>query len=289
MGVHHHAQGALGPVPLADLRDHLGGQGVAVEHAQVDVEQRLLLGAQALLGALGKITDFLAHPHQGLIEQSDLRVNVLHFPVRHRGQVGFRKQQHRLADGRAGGAGLAVIDGGQFLVGVELFEQRAGGVGVGDHRRELRRDGDQEGLLALVETARVALLHHQDAEHVTVVHHRHAEEGVEGVFAGFRQVMEFRVREGVFQVDGLLAQAHLPHQTLGKPQADPADRLALEALGGHQHVTLFAVVAKVDGTHLGAHGIAHALGHQIQSGRDVRRVVHFLHDAAQGIEHADSS
>ena len=156
---------------------------------------------------------------------------------------------------------------------------------MGNHRRQLGGDGNQKGFFTLVETAHIPLLHHHHPQHLAMVHHRHTEKSMERIFAGFRQVMEFGMTESVFQVHRLFAQANLAHQTLRQPQAHVPHRFLLEPLGSHQDITLLFFVTQINGAHFGAHGIADPLCHQVERGRDIRRIVHFLDNAAQGIKH----
>ena len=211
--IHHRAQGPLGPLAFTNLRNHFRRQGVAVQHAQVDIEQGLLFGAQGFGSPLGQVADFLTDPHQRIIQPGNLGTNVVHTAIRHGGQVRLREQQHAIANRRARAAGQAIIETGQVHpAGVELIEQHAGRMGMGNYGGKLGGNGNQECLFALVEAAHITLLDDHDSQHLAVMHHRHAKKGMERIFAGFRQVMEFGVGKGVFQVDRFLAQAHLPHQ-----------------------------------------------------------------------------
>ena len=118
-----------------------------------------------------------------------------------------------------------------------------------------------------------------------MVHHRHTQKRVEGIFPGFRQVVESGMRESIFQVNRFFTHADLANQPFRQSQADIAHGFLFQALRGHQHIALVIFVAQVNGTDLGAHGIAHALRHQIQRGTNVRRIIHFLNNTTQGVKH----
>ena len=100
MGIHHSTQGPLGPLALTDMHDHFGGQRMPVQHAQVDIKQRLLFRTQAFRGALGQVPHFLTHPHQRIIQAGDFRADILHLTIRHSRQIRRREQQNPETDGR---------------------------------------------------------------------------------------------------------------------------------------------------------------------------------------------
>ncbi len=214
-----------------------------IQHAQINIKQRLLFGPQALGRSLGQVSHFLTYAHQRIIQAGDFRADIFHLTIRHGRQIRRREQQHAEADGRTRAAGQTIIKTGQVRPSrIQLIEQHPGGMGVGNHRRQLGGDSHQKGFFTLIETAHITLLHHHHPEHLAMMHHRHAEKGVKRIFAGFRQVMEFGMAEGIFQVHRLFAQAYLTHQAFRQPQTDMTHRFLLEAFGCHQHITLLFFV-----------------------------------------------
>ena len=102
----------------------------------------------------------------------------------------------------------------------------------GDHLGEHHRRGLQRLLFLLGVGAPRPVLHHHHAERVAGAQDRHAEEGVIGLFAGFRPVGEGRMGLGVGQVDGVGLGRHQADQALFGVEHGLVDRLPVQTLGG---------------------------------------------------------
>ena len=140
-----------------------------------------------------------------------------------------RLVEHRLADRQA----LHQLQAGEhFLPGL-----RAGGragilvvdqPGVVQQLGEDHRDGLQRLDLDVLVAPRVDVLHGQHADRPLAPHDRHAGEGMELLLAGFRPVLEFRVRRGLGQVQRLDVGRDRAGQPFSDPEAGDVDRRLFE-------------------------------------------------------------
>jgi hypothetical protein len=135
------------------------------------------------------------------------------------------------------------------------FEARTGQprqIAGGDHLGDDHRRGFQRLDLVLAIGAHRAVLHDEDAERAPGPQHRHAEEGMVDLLAGFRQVGEGRVLLRVRQVERPRAGRDGADEALAQPQLREVDRAGVEALGGVEFE--HAVGAQhVERAHLGHH------------------------------------
>ena len=90
------------------------------------------------------------------------------------------------------------------------------------------------------------VLHREHAEHLAAAHDGHAQEGLVGIFAGFRPIGEMRIRRRVGEIDRLGGFRHQADQALAFAHPRVVDRGAVEALGGEQFQHL-AGAAQIDG------------------------------------------
>jgi hypothetical protein len=208
-------------------------------------------------------------------------------PLRHRVEIGRGRDDHRMADANPRSTGDPGVDTGGAQIGLRRgdADQFAGRLGVGDHPGELRRNGDQERFLALVEAPPLLLLDDQDTEHIALVDDRGAQKGAEFLFPRFREIGEAGMRLGVFEVDRLGAAGDQPHQTLVGRHRHLADRLGQQAAGGGQNIAIGGPVEQIDGAHAGVHGLLDALDDDLEDGGEIRRGVDLLDDAAQRLKH----
>ncbi|KAF1067774.1 MAG: hypothetical protein GAK45_01571 [Pseudomonas citronellolis] len=286
--LHHHlAQRALGPLAGADDALDLMPDGGIVEHHQVHIEQRALFLAQLGGELTGEVAHVFAHRFQGLLEQFDLGLDVVHRFVRDHFEIGWRQYHHRLAHRYAGCTGDADELG--FLDAFAELAQatdRAGGLGVGDHPCQLGTHGHQEGFFAFIELAFFLLLHHQHTHHPTVVDDRRAEERGVALLASLGEVAIARVLGGVLQVQRLFPGTDQADQAFVRRHAHLADGALVQTLGGHQHEAVALRVEQVHRAHLGAHGLLDPLHDDAQRRLEILGGVHFLDDLTQRVEHA---
>ncbi len=282
---HHLAQGTLGPGTATDALDHLAGNRLIVEQHAVGIEQRQLFRAHpgAQLGA--DRGNLLAHPVHRPLEQRHLGGGVRALALRDAIEIRGWRDHHHAPDGDARRSRYPAKFRGPSAGIATRPAKRPGQTGVGDETGELRRHRDQEGFLVLVETAALALLHHQHAEYLAVVDDRHPEKGLEDLLARILDVFVVRMRFGIFEVERLLAPRHVANQSLVQGQAHLPLELLVQALGGHEHIAIVLRIMDVHRTHLGAHRIAHAPHDDLQGLRQIARGDHLLHDAAQRFQH----
>ncbi len=281
----HLPERTLRPLAAADQPSDLPGERAVVEHVQVGVEERALLGVEAVGELLAERPDVRAHRLDGTVEHQQLDRHVARLAVGHRIEVRRRIHHHAGADRHAGGAGdpdearvLALRAPRARLV------DRADDLGVRDHAGELRRERDQERLLGLVEAPRLGLLHDQHAEHAPMVDDRDPEERVERLLADLGQIAVVGMARRRLEIDRLRAQAHQAHEALGAPERETPHHLLVQPLGRREDEALARGVGEVDRADLGAHRRAHAPHDDPQRARQVRRRVDVLDDAAQRVE-----
>ena len=158
-----------------------------------------------------------------------------------------------MAEGQAVGELLALqplgpvgrqFDVAQFVLGQQFARRHRFGQDHGDGLDVLD--------LFLVIAPLGAVLDDQDADGPSAAQQGGAQEGVIGVFAGFRAVGEGRVRRRVRQADRLGHARHLAHQPLAGAQSGGVHGLGVQALGGEQ-LQLARGAAQIDGADLGDH------------------------------------
>jgi len=114
-----------------------------------------------------------------------------------------------------------------------------------------------------------------------------AEEAVEGLLAGLREVAVGGMAGGVFHVHRFGARAHQAHQAFVGAQAYATDGVGAQALGGHEHALGGGRVDEVDGTGVGADDFAHAPDDEAQGLIQVLGAADFLGEFTQGFQHGD--
>jgi hypothetical protein len=201
----HLFERALSPHAALNTLPDVSRECIVIEHVQVGVEQRQFFLGQTLGVVFADAPDVLSHRVDGPVEHHEFGGDVLGLSLRHAVQTGRRLNDDHPADRDPRGAGdapqhevLSVADA--TTGGIENAFDVAGGFGVRDDRGELGGQGDEESFFALVEAPHISLLHDQNAQHVPVVDNRHAEEGVERLFADFGHVVEAAMLAGILQV-----------------------------------------------------------------------------------------
>ncbi len=111
-------------------------------------------------------------------------------------------------------------------------QRQRGELAGGDHLREHHGGGLQRLDFLFGIGAPRAVLHHQHAERIAGAQHRHAEEGVVDLFAGFRPVGEGRMRLRVRQVDRAGLACDQADQAFVGAHHGAVHRFAIEAFGG---------------------------------------------------------
>src|SRR5690554_3436255 len=272
-------EGTLSPDTLADLVDHLAGQGFVTEHAQIHIKQGLLFRAQLRGEPVGHPLDVFPHRLDGRLEQPQFLLDIFGGLFWHQVQVGNRVHHNPGANGYTRGSEHTTeADIAGFFTGERQAADGAGGFAVGDYTGQLGRNGNQKGFFTFVEApGAFPLLNHQHAQHPAVVDNRYTQKGAEPLFTGFRKVTVARMRRGIFKVDGLFPGAHKTHKTLRIGQADLAYGFLVQALGGHQNIAVRRGVEQVYGADFRVHGFLHPRYNDIQRLVQVTGAVHLLY------------
>ena len=281
----HLPQRALCPLAIADHFAHFTGDGRVVEHVQVGVEQRELFRRQRLRELLADVEDVFAHRRDRAVEHHQLDGDVVGFAIGHAFEDRGPMNDHRGAETDAGRTGYA-DEAGILQLRRTFAEVRevTGRLRMRHHTGELRRQRDEKRFFAFVETAPVALLHHQHAEHAPLLDDRHAEERVERLFADLGQIVEVRMTRRVFEVERFGAGADQRDQSLAAFQIEVSDSVLVQPFGGDEEEAVARRIHEVNGAHFRAHRFPHARDDDVQRVTERRRRVDVLNDAAQGIE-----
>ena len=165
-----------------------------------------------------------------------------------------------LGHGDAAGTGNTA----QRLAPVGLLQPPLG-LRLSDPRRQLGRQGDHEGLFPLIEAATLLLLHHQNADHLTLVHDGCTEEGAERLFGDIGQEFETGMRGGISQVDQLFPLTHQTDDALLVRQGHLADCGRGQAVGSRQAIAAHLGFRDIDGAAVHCHGVP-GLAHQCLQG-----------------------
>ena len=257
------AQHAGAVVGLHALDAGLGGQAGAdgfaqpvqpalvVREAAVGVEHFAMLAAVGDVAALQHEIEIGAQRGDRIVEALEFLLHVVGDDVLHRDA---RLVQHDVAERDAFGQRLAGqmqprLDRG---LGAGLGERQK--LARGDHLRQHHGGGLQRLLFLLGIGPAGPVLHHQHAERVAGAEHRHAEERMVDLFAGFRPEREGRVGLRLGQVDRIGFARHQADQAFVLPQHGLVDRLALEAFGGVQ------LERAVDPQHVDGADLRHHVG-----------------------------
>ena len=282
---HHLTQRALRPVALADADHHLARERTVGEQHRVGIEEREFFRAHAPGEFLAGGGDLVLHAGHRVMKERDLLLRILAGALRHGLEIRGRRDDHHLPDADAGRPGDAEELPALRARAATQFAVAAHQPRVRDDRGELRRHGDEEGFLVFVETAALALLHHQHAQHFTVVDDRHAEEGAEQFFARALDELELRVGGGVLEVQRFLAAGHVAYEAFVPREAEAALQRLVQTLCGHEDVAAGGRVDEVDRADLGVHLLAHAAHDDGEGLGEIAGRGDFLHDAAQGFQH----
>ena len=150
---------------LADLvADGLDVAGI-VQQVQIDVEDGNRVLAVALAKAQCQALQIVAHFLHRQLETGKL-LGMIFILARRDGIERLARTPHPgLGDGDATRPGNTA----QRLAPVGLLQPPLG-LCLSDMRCQLGRQRDHEGLFPLIETAAFFLLHHQNADHLTLVH-----------------------------------------------------------------------------------------------------------------------
>lgn len=285
MRQHHLAQRTLRPLPGANRLDDLTAKRAVVEQHHIGVEQRDFLRPYAGAQFFAYSQHFGTHGGDRLLEQPHLglRVRALRLGTA-RMSAGGETTTTRPTAIPGEPATPANFRGAHGQV-ARITTNAAGGSRVRDHPGKLRRQRDQEGFLFLVETALLALLHHQHAEDLPMVDDRYAKEGFEYFLAGAFDELEVRMRLGVFEVQRLRAACDESDQPLVQRQAEAAFERLVQSLGGHEHVAIGGRIVDVDRTHLGPHRLAYPAHDDRQCLGQIDCTKHFLRHPAQRFQH----
>lgn len=95
-------------------------------------------------------------------------------------------------------------------------------LGLGEDRRHLGGEGDEERLFAFIKLTQLALLDHQHAQQLAALNDRHAKEGAEAVLFDGGDIFEAGVFLRIGEVDGFRRAANQPHQAFIERQRNGA-------------------------------------------------------------------
>src|SRR5690606_10757822 len=269
-----------------DAVQHFLAQGVIIQHAHVNPEQLALLRAQAGFNVAGERQHVLTHRVQRRVEVFDLLVDIRTFPARDEIQVSQRENHHRCTDGHAGGTGNTIEDGVRPALsrGADSLDSAAG-LRCRDDTGELCGEGDEEGLLAFVKTALLEVLDDPHAENLAMVDDGHAQEGVELLLSGCRQIAIVGMGRRIVQIHRFGVAGHQADQAFTYPQADPTHGFLPQAFGGHQHVAVELRVEQVYRADLRIHGFPDPVYDDIECCLQILRRIHFLYNFSQSFQH----
>jgi|GEM_PF-4301190 len=282
---HRVAQSRRGPLPITDARLGLVHQRVGTQQHQVGIEQHLLVRPQGLAHALLQVLDLGAGLRHRLPEMLQFVIHPGAFAIRDGVHVRQAVGHHGPANGHARRAGNA---GG---LDVHMPDQRGLGgdlvveLGIGDRPGQLRRQGDQEGDMLVIELARLVLLHDQYAQQAALVDDRDPQKREEVFLAGLREITKTRVVLSAVKVDRLGPRGDQTHQTLRRIHLDLPNGLLAQTLRGHQHQAPRLRRLQVDRTDIDLQRRLHPRNDDMQRFEEIRGTVHFLHHTAQDLEH----
>ena len=164
-----------------------------------------------------------------------------------------RLVQHGLADGEAGIEPRAfepqrqLTDAGGLLP-LQRIDQLARRRQLGQHHGNGLQDLD----LVVVVLARLAILHHQHAEHAARTQDRHAHQRVIDLFAGLGPISEIGMGLGVGQRQRPRRGGDDADETFADPQPRAMDGFGPQTFGGEEFEH-FAGAHDVTGAHFGDH------------------------------------
>ena len=84
----------------------------------------------------------------------------------------------------------------------------------------------------------------------------------------------------IVQVDDFFTLADQPHQTFTGMQRHMADRFRIQALRGHQQITLVALVKQVNGADIDMHSFSNLIDHNVERFMQTGGRINFLHNAS---------
>ena len=260
IGGAHHARAGVGLHALnaglrGEARHHRLAQPVRPalvvrEHA-VGFQHVTVLAAVGNLAALQHQVEIVAQHADGFVEPLELLVDVVGDDVLH-GDA--RLVEHHMAERDA----LRERGAGQMQPrphrGLRARFGEGGQLAGRDHLGEHHGGGLQRLFLFLGVGAPRPVLHHQHAERVAGAQHRHAEERVVDLFAGFRPIREGRMILRFGEVDRVGFAGDQANQAFVLAQHGLVHRFALEAFGGVQ------LERAVDAQHVDGADLRHHVG-----------------------------
>ena len=182
------------------------------ENSQIGIEQAPFGSRQIAAEHLPQRFDFLPHLSEATLEQAYFSFGILIFPARHRLETDIRGRDHHRTQCDSRHSGHSVEH--RAFSDPATSIDRSYHLGMGDRRRQLRRQGHQKRLFVGTEAATFVMLRDQHADHSTPMDDRHADKGVHWFFIQARHGEKIGVLPGLLQIQQQAAVRHQPDQTL---------------------------------------------------------------------------
>ena len=206
----------LGHRAFVDFGKQLATQAGVGEEVRVKIEDRRRLFLRAGSIAFAVATKFVSRLFQRAGQAFAFRGGVqrrgfIHLLHQRQADVHPALGDRHPGRGREGANARLTILAEQ---GVQL--------GLGEDRRHLGGEGDEERLFAFIKLTQLALLDHQHAQQLAALNDRHAKEGAEAVLFDGRDIFEAGVFLRIGEVDGLRQAANQTHQAFIERQRNGA-------------------------------------------------------------------
>ena len=245
----HPLDGGFGSETVGDrLVQPVDPAAIVGEHP-VGFEDVAVLAARLHVAVAQHVVDREPHGGQRVLEMLDLEIGVFGDEI---GDDDARVVQHHLAQRNAFGEAGAVEGAWTAQVDVLAGLDQRVELGRRDHFGEDGRRGQHRLDFVFAVDARVAVLDDEDAQRLAGAQDRHAEEGVERVFAGFRAIGKGRMRRCLFEIEGFRLRGDEADEALAQPQGGHVHGFGLQALAGEQF-ELAVVAQHIEGADVRPH------------------------------------
>ena len=206
----------LGHGAFVDFGKQLATQAGVGEQVRVEIEDRRRLFLRA-----GSIAFAVATKFVGRLFQRAGQAFAFRGGVQRRGFIHLLHQRqadvHPALGDRHPGRGRQSAN-----ARLTILAEQGVQLGLGEDRRHLGGEGDEERLFAFIKLTQLALLDHQHAQQLAALNDRHAKEGAEAVLFDGGDIFEAGVFLRIGEVDGFRQAANQPHQAFIERQRNGA-------------------------------------------------------------------